>query len=551
MPWLQAPSSTLSAIILVVFAWLLLKLLSIGRRESHLPPGPPTVPLLGNLNVFPTEYAHYNHAIDDDLLWRRFTEWARQYGDIYSLKVTSGTAVVLTGTEVVKELMDKRSATTSDRPSSHMAEKVTGGMNMGFEPYSERCKISRRAVHAVLTPSAVAAHFPIQRAEATQALYDFLKTPNDFYTHILRTSNSIIMSVLYGKRCPRYDSHESKAFYEVNHLWNMALEPGAIDILPILDWVPERWASWKKIAKEVKRLQRALYFGLVDETEERIRRGDENGSYMEEVLKRRDEFGLNREMIGYLGGVLLEGGSETSAVFLQSLVLLLIAFPEVQRKAQEEVDRVIGRDRLPSLEDIDDLPYIQALIKETHRYRPVTPLLVPHATAADEEYRGFIIPKGTTIFVNLYGIFHDPDVFEDPELFNPDRYIKTEFGTKAGVDDSSWRSNLHFGCGRRICPGMHLANNAMALNTMNFVWAFDFKPAKGPNGQDIPADVNAYEKGLSSVPKPFDCIITPRHAKVSEIIEREFQEATDTFIKFERDLVPADKAFVEEQRRGL
>ncbi|KAL0568262.1 hypothetical protein V5O48_013722 [Marasmius crinis-equi] len=241
-------------------------------------------------------------------------------------------------------------------------------------------------------------------------------------------------------------------------------------------------------------------------------------------------------MAGYLGGVLLEGGSETTAIFFHWLVLLLVAFPESQRKAQEEMDRVVGRERLPSLEDINDLPYVQALIKETHRYRPVAPVPIPHATIADEELRGFVVPKGTTIFTNLHGIFHDPEIFENPEVFSPERYLKTKFGTKSGVDDSAWRSTLPFGSGRMI-------------NAMNLVWAFDFKPAKDVNGEDIPADVNNYGKGVAPAPKPFDCIITPRHAKVPEIIEREFKEVTDTFLKFERNLAPADKEFVINQRK--
>ncbi|KAL0574271.1 hypothetical protein V5O48_007679 [Marasmius crinis-equi] len=286
------------------------------------------------------------------------------------------------------------------------------------------------------------------------------------------------MSVLYGKRCPRYESYEATTFYKSNRLWNLALEPGAhppVDLLPILDYLPERWAPWKKLAREARHIQRGLYFGLVTETEERMRRGEENGCYMEEVIARQKEFLLDREMVGYLGGVMLEGGSETTASFLHSLVLFLVASPESQRKAQEEIDRVIGRERLPNLEDIHDLPYIRALIKETHRYRPVAPLQLPHATIADEEM----------------------------------------------------------------------------LNTMNLVWAFDFKPAKDADGQDIPADVNAYEKGIIPGPKPFDCIAAPRHAKVAEIIQREFREATDTFVKFERDLAPEDKEFVAQQRAGL
>ncbi|KAL0567889.1 hypothetical protein V5O48_014104 [Marasmius crinis-equi] len=142
-----------------------------------------------------------------------------------------------------------------------MAEKVAGPLNLGVGRYAEQWQTMRRTAHAILTPNAVAGYLPVQRAEATQVLYDLLKTPRqvdhhdsdtpsnvkmlrpqNFYTHLSRYSNSTIMSVLYGKRCPRYKFYGSIAFYKSMQLWNQALEPGAfppVDMLPILDWIPE------------------------------------------------------------------------------------------------------------------------------------------------------------------------------------------------------------------------------------------------------------------------------------------------------------------------
>jgi len=211
----------------------------------------------------------------------------------------------------------------------------------------------------------------------------------------------------------------------------------------------------------VKRMQHDLYFGWLDECEERVKNGEENGCHMEEVIKRQDEFGMSREMVGYLGGVGVEAGSHTTAYVLQSLVLALVAFPEAQRKAHAEIDQVVGGDRLPTADDFANLPYVQAVIKETHRFRPAVPLGLPHATLADEEYRGYVVPKGSTIFCNIWGLFHDPELFADPDTFNPDRYILTEFGTRPGVDDGDFRHTLPFGFGRRICPGINLANNSL------------------------------------------------------------------------------------------
>ncbi|KAJ7202055.1 cytochrome P450 [Mycena pura] len=552
-----------------------ISLRKVGSREAGLPPGPPTLPLLGNLHIFPTGFAHY-----------KFTEWARKYGGFYSvsatlahrlgefeslvhqLKLGPGTAIVLTDAAAVKELMDKRSATTVDRPPMHIADVVAGGLNMVLARYTENWRTLRRTSHAILTPQASARHLPIQQAEATQLLHDILRRPQarersststlsnavpfqSYYTHIRRYSNSVIMSVLYGKRSPRYETRETTAFFTAQHQWERVLEPGAtppIDLIPILKHVPARWAKWKRDCSKLRKLQRELYFGLVDETKERLDKGEENGSYMEEILTRQKEFGMDREITGYLGGALIEGGSDTTSSYLQSLILALIAYPEAQKKAHEEIDRVVGEHRMPTLEDLKQMPYIRGMILETHRFRPVAPLMVPHATLVPETYKGYVIPQGATIFVNAWGIFHDPELYDDPENFIPERYLLTENGTKPGVDGSDMRPNFPFGVGRRICPGIHLAQNSININAMNLVWAFDFKTDTDASGNPIEVDTFDYQKGILTGPNPFRCKITPRSVEKAEIIEREFLEAADTFSKFESGLSQEDKEFVAKSR---
>jgi hypothetical protein len=165
--------------------------------------------------------------------------------------------------------------------------------------------------------------------------------------------------------------------------WSHVAEPGAtppVDAIPLLKFVPERWAKWKRDCRRIRTLHRALYFGLLNETKERLRRGDGNGSYMEEVLARKEELGMDNEMAGfvflgvnppqlisrsrYFGSALMEGGSETTSSYLQSLVLALVAYPEVQKKAHEEIDDVVGEHRMPILEDLEHMPYIRAVILE-------------------------------------------------------------------------------------------------------------------------------------------------------------------------------------------
>ncbi|KAF8600198.1 cytochrome P450 [Ceratobasidium sp. AG-I] len=528
----------------VLVVWLIAKVMRTGKREPYLPDGPPTVPLLGNLGIFPKVEAHF-----------KLTEWARTYGGLYSLKMGPGTAIVITDATIVKDLMDKRSQVTIDRPANHKVEHVTGGMHIAFARYTEDWRTLRRVAQEMLTQPACAQHIPIQQAESAQLLYDCLVDPKGFYTHLRRNSSSVIFSVLFGKRAPRFETQEVHDFFESQHMWQRVLAPGTfplVDFLPFLRHLPTPLAPWKVLCENTRQLQRKLFFGLLTEVEERVAQGYENGCFMEQVLARQAEFGMTRELVGYLGGTMIEAGSDTTSSWLQSLVLAMAAFPEAQRKAQAELDAVVGNDRAPTLEDFPRLPYIQAILNECHRWRPVAPLAVPHSNIEDITYRGFRIPAGTTIFVNSWGMLHDPDVYERPEDFWPDRWISNEFGTKHGVDDSDRRNNIWFGSGRRLCPGMHLATNSLIINTMNLIWAFNFGPEiDSTTGKPIPVDLYNYVTGIATCPEPFMCTITPRSKQHADIIRHEFAASEAAFAPYEHGLRAEDRSFVERQRREL
>ncbi|THV01084.1 cytochrome P450 [Dendrothele bispora CBS 962.96] len=126
------------------------------------------------------------------------------------------------------------------------------------------------------------------------------------------------------------------------------------------------------------------------------------------------------------------------------------------------------------------------------------------------------------------------DVYEDPETFNPGRYLQNEFGVKPGVDVSDFRNSIIFGGGRRMCPGIHLANTSLALNVMNLLWAFEFSASTDPKtGESVPVDLFNYEKGSFYIPVPFSCNIKPRSSARTQIIETEYAMARTVFEKFE------------------
>ncbi|KAI4523845.1 cytochrome P450 [Schizophyllum commune Loenen D] len=519
------------------------KVLRIGSREQNLPPGPPTVPLLGNALQIPRKFTFY-----------RFTEWARVYGEIYSLKIGPGTAIVLSSPAVLKQVLDKQSADTSDRPQNSVLDLVTDGWNLFLCRYSDRWRQLRKAAQTLLAASTVKNYLPIQEAESTQLQFDLLTSPEKFYGHIERFGISIVMSIVYGKRAPRIDAPIASAFVHENDRWSALLMPGAtppVDALPFLKYLPEFLAPWKKETREIRALQRELYCGIFDECKKRVEAGDAN-FFMAEVIKEQAANGLTREQASLLGGALYEAGAESSACFLHNLVLVLAAHPHVQAKAHAELDHVVGDTRLPTYEDAEHLPYVQAIINETHRFRTLVPLALPHRVTKDTQYKGYLIPEGASVFGDLHAVYHDPELFEDPDVFNPDRYLTTPHGTRPGVDDSDMRSTFIFGYGRRICPGMHLATVSALLATMKLLWGFEFRPPTDPaTGKEIPLDLHMNREGAAIGPPHFKCNISVRSPERAAVIERAFRvETTRTLSAFEYNLAREDKEWLETVRAG-
>jgi len=205
---------------------------------------------------------------------------------------------------------------------------------------------------------------------------------------IRRYTHSVTKTAVYGKRVPYANSPESIAYMKAQDSIDTVLNPTRhppIDLLPFLKYLPDSWAPWMAETKEVRRLHDTLHLKLMAECEERLARGSEPNSFLEEVIQSKILDGnTDRYGISSMGLIVLEGGTDTSSAFLQSFVLALVCHPELQRKAQQEVDALISEDRLPTIEDYEKLPYVNALVKEVLRYRPILPLAVPHYMTQDE-----------------------------------------------------------------------------------------------------------------------------------------------------------------------
>jgi cytochrome P450 len=186
------------------------------------------------------------------------------------------------------------------------------------------------------------------------------------------------------------------------------------------------------------------------------------------------------------------GGSGTTPATLNWWALGMVAFPEVQRRAQAELDAVVGRDRLPTFSDAPHLPYIHALVKETLRWRPVAPLGVPHVATSEDWYEGMYIPKGSTCIANIWQCNRDRAVYgQDADEFRPERFLDERGELTSGPMDPSQEGHSSYGFGRRNCVGKLLANESLFIDVARILWAVHIDRVRDESGKELLPDTES------------------------------------------------------------
>ena len=200
---------------------------------------------------------------------------------------------------------------------------------------------------------------------------------------------------------------------------------------------------------------------------------------------------------------LIAGGTESSAVTVEWAISELLKKPEVIAKATEELDRVIGRSRWVTEKDIPQLPYVDAIVKETMRLHPVAPLLVPRLAREDATVDGYDIPAGTRVLVSVWSIGRDPALWDAPEEFMPERFL----GSKLDVKGQDYEL-LPFGSGRRMCPGYSLGLKVIQVSLANLLHGFAWRLPDGMDKEDLSME-ETYQLVLPRK-VPLEAIVEPK-----------------------------------------
>uniref|UniRef100_A0ACD5YLY7 Uncharacterized protein n=1 Tax=Avena sativa TaxID=4498 RepID=A0ACD5YLY7_AVESA len=494
----------------VVFCAVLCLLLHLALRslrpsDRRLPPGPPGVPLLGALPlVGPAPHTG-------------LAALARKYGPVMYLKMGTCGVVVASSPSAARTFLKALDARFANRPAVASAADITYGcQNMVFANYGPKWKLMRKlsSVH-LLGARAVADWARVRRDEAGRALRGIAEAaeagrPVVVPEVLVCALANIVGQITVSKRVFDAQGDESNSYKEMivslltgTGLFNIS------DFVPALSWMDLQGvqAKLRRVHNQFDGLITKLLAEHAATAEDRAREG--RLDFVDKLrASKDDEDGETIAEVNIKGLIfdMFTAGTDTSSIIVEWALAEMMKNPSIMARAQEELDRVVGRDRRLEESDLASLPYLQAVCKEAMRLHPSTPLSLPHFSfEACDQVDGYHVPANTRLLINIWAIGRDPDAWEDPLVFRPDRFLS---GPAAKVDPmGNYFELIPFGAGRRICAGKLAGMLFVQYFLGTLVHAFQWRM---PDGEDKQVDM-AETFGLA-LPKavPLRAVVTPR-----------------------------------------
>ncbi|OAL53492.1 cytochrome P450 [Pyrenochaeta sp. DS3sAY3a] len=478
----------------------------------------------------------------------QFQKWAQEYGPIYSLILGTKTFIILNKPKAVKDLLDKRSSIYSDRPDMYLGHDVVGdGMRfvtMASLKYGPQWRSVHKMMHNTLNIKTAVAYIPYQDLENKDMMLAFLDEPEEFVNHVRRYTTSLTTQMVYGYRTTSKTDPRLVSFFENFERWGKLVGAASgqlLDVFPLLRKVPPPLLPAYRAAYQLAADEADLYMRNWTTAKSKILSGTCHPCFSFDVLKAQKAEGFSDKQASYICGSLLEGGSDTTSGTLLGFMHAMMMFPQVQKTAQEHIDRVVGPDRLPTLEEVADLPYLRAIVKETIRWMPTIILGSPHANIQEDFYEGYRIPKASLIVPNVWTINMDPERNPHPRVFDPNRFKddhQSEHESATNKDENT-RQNWIFGAGRRLCQGMHIAERSLLMGVARMLWGFNFERKEDENGNPLSVDIDDFVGGIAVQPADLHIKIVPRSKERADVIREAWKDVAQNLLD------PATKQWME------
>ncbi|XP_036590327.1 cytochrome P450 2C23-like [Trichosurus vulpecula] len=490
-PWGLTTTALLACVV-----FLILSLWNQGFKRGKLPPGPTPLPFIGNIL-----------QLDFKNITTSFSQLAEKYGPIYTLYIGTQPVVVLHGYNVMKEALIDQGDVFMERGDIPIFEDLARGQGLVFS-HGERWKQIRRFSLMTLRNFGMGKRSIEQRVqeEAQCLVQELRKTkgqPTD-PTFILSCAPcNVICSILFRDR---FKYNDEKFLYLMNlfnenfHLFNKPWIQ-LYNFLPAFRaYLPGEHKRIFKILEEIKRF-------ILERVKEHQKILDPNNPqdyidcYLSKMQQEKDnpqsEFDL--ENLAMTAADLFGAGTETTSSTLRYGLLLILKHPEVQAKIHEEINRVIGHNRVPSIKDRQDMPYMDAVVHEVQRFIDLLPLNLPHAVTRDIQFQQYVLPKGTTIYPLLSPVLYDSKEFPSPDQFDPQHFLDR---------NGKFKKSDHFmpfSIGKRSCAGEGLARMELFLFLTTILQNFTLKPVGDPKEISIKSNY----VGITNVPPHYQLCFLP------------------------------------------
>ncbi|XP_068106961.1 cytochrome P450 2G1-like [Hyperolius riggenbachi] len=470
-------------------------------RRCDLPPGPTPLPLFGTLL----------HIKQGELVSSLMKLW-KQYGPVYTLYFGSRPVVVICGYGAVKEALVNQAEEFGARGSLPTLEKFTQGYGLSLSN-GERWKIMRSFTIKILKSFGFGSK-SIEGKIQEEALYlveeirTFKGLPLNPSNILMSSIANVLCSLIFGDRFEYRDERFFRLLEIVTESFSLASSPWGqlYSILPtVMQYIP---GPHHKIIHNSEEMA-AFIFERVKTSQESLDAASPR-HFIDSFLIKMDqekeipntEFHLRNLLITTHN--LFIAGIETVSTTLRYSLLIILKYQEIQAKLHEEIDRVIGREFLPKLEDRAHMPFTQAVICEVQRFCDVSPLNVPHKVTRDTQFRGYLIPKGTEIYPLLCTVHRDPEQFSTPYTFNPNHFLD---------ENGQFKKNdalMPFSAGKRICPGESLARMELFIFLTTILQKFTLTSKTEFTESDRPGHIAPRMAGFLNAPIDYNVSFIPR-----------------------------------------
>nr|WKA69985.1 p-coumarate 3-hydroxylase [Crocosmia x crocosmiiflora] len=487
------------AIVTVLLSFLLYRRLSV-----RLPPGPRPLPVVGNLyDIKPVRF-------------RCFADWAGTYGPIFSVWFGTTLNVVVSSSELAREVLKENDQALADRPRNRAAARFSrDGKDLIWADYGPHYVKVRKVCNLELfSPKRLEALRPIREDEVTAMVDSIFKECTQpekngkslvVREHISGVAFNNITRLAFGKRFVNSEGVMDEQGVEFKAIVANGLKFGAsLSLGEYVNWL--RWMyplDEEAFAKHGARRDRLTRIIMEEHTRARKESGGVRQHFVDALLTLQEKYDLSEDTIIGLLWDMITAGMDTTVITVEWAMAELVRNPRVQQKVQEELDRVIGTDRILTEADFSSLPYLHCIVKESLRLHPPTPLMLPHKATANVKIGGYDIPKGSNVHVNVWAIARDPKVWKNPLEFRPERFEEENIDIKG----NDFRV-LPFGAGRRVCPGAQLGINLVQSMLGHLLHHFEWKLPKGVKLEEV--DMSENPGMVTFMHTPLQAIAVPR-----------------------------------------